>query len=508
MSDKIKITIEDEVFCKLEDVPKEVMNYFRDFYKTRPKNYRFNPAFKLGKWDGYIYRFTADGKTYTKLLPEIVEAIYSLGLKAKLVDKRIVKNIPELTIDENYLNVDRPDVTLGDHQVKAVNALLEANGGVLRAGTGAGKTFICAALCKRYEALGMRCFIIVPTGDLVIQTAQEIKSFGYEVGRINKDYKETNTKHICSTWQSLMNMPELLSMFDVIILDECHTVSGPELQKIITERTNHMPIKIAMTGTLPDNDCDKLALRSLFGEVQYEIPAIDLINLGWLAELRLKTIILEEDFKDRYAAFVAAHPELEADTPYKTFKDEYFPDYASEYAFISKNRRRLSFISALIQSYQFKDVQKMNSLVLVQSVEAGKYISSKIPNSAFIYGKDASKVRKKIYDAFANNDDLTVVTTFKLASTGINIPRIFHVFLVDANKSFTQIIQTIGRGLRRAHDKDGVTAYDISSDLKFASRHRGKRKGFYKDEGFKLDKQIKIDYSKLANTEDFEDGNS
>ena len=65
---------------------------------------------------------------------------------------------------------------------------------------------------------------------------------------------------------------------------------------------------------------------------------------------------------------------------------------------------------------------------------------------------------------FAEHNDVVVVSTFQLASTGLNIKRIFNLFLVDAGKSFIQIIQSIGRGLRKAKDKDRVRVYDVCND--------------------------------------------
>lgn len=498
MTDKVLITIENEVQVKVENLRKVIRKHFVELYRKRPKNYRFNPMFKLKKWDGYIYKFTESGQTYIGLLPEIVETLISVGEKFKLVDKRKKYQFDDIRIDENYLKDLRPDVILGEHQVNCVNSLFANNGGLIRAGTGAGKTFMCAAISRYYLEMGLRVVIIVPTGDLVVQTHAEIASFGLNVGRLNKDYKELDQDIICGTWQSIAKRPELMSTFNVVILDECHTIGGPEIQKIITDFCNHMPVRIGMTGTLPDNECDAITLKSLFGEIQYEVPASELIDKGWLSSLKIKQIILEENMRAKYEAFCATHPELVSDTSYKEFKNGYFPDYTSEYASVAKNKKRLTFISALVQTLQIKnDFERINSLILVRSVDAGQYLAKKIPNAVFIYSKDSGKVRKAIYESFASNDNITAITTFQLASTGLNIPRIYNLFLVDANKSFTQIVQSIGRGLRKAADKNHIMVYDISSDLKFCTQHRNKRKRYYLDEGFPLDKQQKIDYSTI-----------
>ena len=62
---------------------------------------------------------------------------------------------------------------------------------------------------------------------------------------------------------------------------------------------------------------------------------------------------------------------------------------------------------------------------------------------------------------------------------------IFLVFLIlyylEPGKSFVRVIQSIGRGIRKAEDKDFVQVWDITSTCKFAKRHLTKRKNFYKE---------------------------
>jgi hypothetical protein len=46
------------------------------------------------------------------------------------------------------------------------------------------------------------------------------------------------------------------------------------------------------------------------------------------------------------------------------------------------------------------------------------------------------------------------------------------------------VIQSIGRGIRKAEDKDFVNIWDITSSCKFAKRHLTQRKTFYKDANY------------------------
>ena len=46
---------------------------------------------------------------------------------------------------------------------------------------------------------------------------------------------------------------------------------------------------------------------------------------------------------------------------------------------------------------------------------------------------------------------------------GINIPRIFNLVLIEPGKSFVRVIQSIGRGIRKAKDKDHIQIWDINN---------------------------------------------
>jgi superfamily II DNA or RNA helicase len=92
--------------------------------------------------------------------------------------------------------------------------------------------------------------------------------------------------------------------------------------------------------------------------------------------------------------------------------------------------------------------------------------------------------RKEQYDDIATMDDKVIVATYGVAAVGINIPRVFNLVLIEPGKSFVRVIQSIGRGIRKAEDKDFVQIWDITSTCKFAKRHLTKRKQFYKEANY------------------------
>jgi superfamily II DNA or RNA helicase len=131
-----------------------------------------------------------------------------------------------------------------------------------------------------------------------------------------------------------------------------------------------------------------------------------------------------------------------------------------------------------------KIVDSGNTLILVDRVAAGEELVKRLPNSVFIRGKTKLKERKEEYDEVAISDDKIIVATYGVAAVGINIPRIFNLVLLEPGKSFVRVIQSIGRGIRKAEDKDFVQIWDITSSCRFAKRHLTKRKEFYREANY------------------------
>jgi superfamily II DNA or RNA helicase len=104
--------------------------------------------------------------------------------------------------------------------------------------------------------------------------------------------------------------------------------------------------------------------------------------------------------------------------------------------------------------------------------------------------------RQAEYDEVADATDKIIVATYGVAAVGINIPRIFNLVLVEPGKSFVRVIQSIGRGIRKAEDKDHVQIWDITSTCKFAKRHLTKRKQFYKEAKYNFT-QEKLEWMKI-----------
>lgn len=499
MSNSRKCTVKllDEVNCVFIGLHPDHVGALYDKYAAHANNYFFNPKFKLGSWDGKIRYFFKTGKTFIFLLDDILPEVTSLGYKVNIIDERKTPAIDVPNIDENFLadrgvlDDDGNPWIMRDYQVDMVNTLINNEHGVGIAGTGAGKTSITASIALSYElAAGFKTIIIVPDKNLTNQTKSEYARFTLDVGEYSGTNKDINHQHVVSTWQALQNNPTIIQSFDMVIIDECHGLRGKVLQDLLTNYGKNIPFRFGVTGTLPKGESDRFAVRIAVGKVLYTKPAHELIDEGHLAKVHIDIYQHTIDLHEKHEEFLRDYPDQQI--TYTKFRDSYFPDFAAEKAFLQKNADRIEWLRLAIETK--RDQRKGNTLCLVNGVRVGKKLAKLIPGSHFVYGKDDIEVRKQIYELFKKYDDVVVFATVNIAAVGLDIKRIFNLFLIDLGKSFVRVIQAIGRGLRKAHDKDSVYVADITSDLKYSRKHTRERMKYYKEAKYPY-KRYKVDIS-------------
>ena len=463
-----RIVIQNEVHCVINGLRTSDTNNFYEDYGMFAANYFFSPKYKLGSWDGKIRFFSKTGKTLVYLLDEIVPQLVKLGYKVEIEDQRKgpYVNIEPISADIfSHLIRDGEPMSLRYYQVEAVNALLADGKGLIEAATSAGKTWITAALAWALGLHNLRTITIVPSTSLVIQTIADFRKAGLDVGEYTGSAKELDHAHIISTWQAIKNHPHLMGTFQCVIVDEVHQAKSKVLNELLNVHGFDIPYRFGLTGTIPKDNADQMTILSALGNIKYQIPAHELIDGDFISSVNVNLIALHEN-----------HPE------------GYFPDFTSEKMYLQSRIERGAWIAdAIIEK---SELPLGNTFVLVSSVTMGKKLQKMIPNSVFLYGKDAAADRKLVYDLFETNNNMVVIATVHIAGTGLSIDRIFHLFLIDIGKSFTRVIQAIGRSLRKGKDKDHAEVYDICSDLKYSKRHMNMRVVYYKEARYPTKKQL------------------
>ena len=246
-------------------------------------------------------------------------------------------------------------------------------------------------------------------------------------------------------------LAEFLEGVETLIVDEVHQAKAEVLKKLLTQNLKHAPIRWGLTGTVPKEDFEFQAILASLGQVIGKISAKELQDKGVLSNCHVNVVQL-------------------VDT-------QVHKNYQEELKYLVTNKERIKYIGKMINS--IKDTG--NTLVLIDRIASGEKLQEEIPNSVFIKGDVKLVDRKEQYDEIKEATNKILIATYGVASVGINIPRIFNLILIEPGKSFVRVIQSIGRGVRKADDKDFVQIWDITSTCKFAKRHLTQRKKFYKE---------------------------
>ena len=478
-----KLIIKDEVNVKFENLSLDHRKHLSNKFKFEIPYARHLPAVKLGRWDGKVSFFGLGGNTYLALVGEILPILEDAGVYVELEDQRTHHNFEFTLIDEKYLSdIQWPKshpcagqpIVLRDYQVETINKFLGNPQCIQEIATGAGKTIITAALCRLVENYG-RTLTIVPNKSLVTQTEDDFLACNLDVGVYYGDRKELGRQNTIATWQSLNILEkksrddettaflEAIENINTVIVDEVHMAKADVLKRMLTGPFAKCGIRWGLTGTVPKADYEFFGLKCSIGDVANRIAAKELQDKGVLANCNVNILQTQD------------HPE--------------FKNYQEELKWLTTDDTRMSWIAKTIGDI----ASTGNTMILVDRISAGELLEKKIPDSVFISGSTKNVERKEHYDEVSIAQHKVIIATYGVASVGINIPRIFNLVLIEPGKSFVRVIQSIGRGIRKAEDKDHVNIWDITSSCKFAKRHLGQRKKFYKEANYPYNIE-KIDY--------------
>lgn len=480
------------------DIEQEIKDHFT-FYAP---GYKFSPKFKARIWDGKISMFNLQ----TKRLP--------LGLYSRLVDFLDKSNYQyEFIQNERYsCPVEQDDIEyeeikqyideqnyflkgpVDEYQYDAIFQSLKNKRITLKAATGAGKSFIIMGISNYLFDSEKRVCIIVPSVNLVNQMYSDFEEYcsknNFPIERyFHRLYsgqdKFSKKPGMITTWQSLSALKkkdkvqffELLNSFDALIIDEAHGSKSTELVSIC-EGAHDVEYKIGTTGTIDQSKINQLTIEGNLGPVYKVVTTKEMIDSGRSAAVEIKALVLKYPLEEC-----------------KLVKDYKFDD---EKTFVQIHERRNQFLTKLCCStlgttvILFDEVQE-HAKPFYERVKA----MSKRPVYLFV-GEVKAEKREAIRKV-ANVEDCVIVASYQTMSTGLNIPNIRYVILGSSSKSFIRIVQTIGRGVRKAEGKEKVVILDIVDNCKYKAKenyflgHFQERLKIYQIEQFPINiKEIAI----------------
>jgi superfamily II DNA or RNA helicase len=478
-----KLTIQlqnNAMMCVLCDpaIRNELSEYFCFFVP----GYKFMPAYRKRVWDGKIRLYNSmtceiNVGLYHKVKKFAAERGYAIELKPSLY------GVPGSTNKINHQDLVKYFASIGapyemrDYQYEAVTHAIENKRALLLSPTGSGKSFIIYNIMRWYlENNKKNVLIVVPTTGLVEQMYKDFKDYGYDsennchIIYSGKD-KNTDKRIIISTWQSIYKLQkEWFEQFGCIFGDECHLFKAKSLSGLMNKAIN-ANYRFGTTGTLDGTQTHKLVLEGLFGPTKKVTTTKELQESNTLAALEIQMLLIDYSRELRL--------------------ENVNRKYQEELEFIVTYAPRNNFIRNLALT------QRGNTLVLFQFVEKhGKIlydlIKEKSKNCFYVHGGTDISDREAIRGIVEKKDGAIIVASLGTFSTGINIRNLHNIIFASPSKSQVRVLQSIGRGLRKADNGQHTILYDIADDLNFEGqknftlKHSEERMKIYSKEKFDI----------------------
>ena len=368
-----------------------------------------------------------------------------------------------------------PDmVPLYEYQEAAVSAMKRAGCGILQSPCGSGKTQMGIALAAR---IGRKTLWLTHTADLLNQSYDRARQYYPEetLGKITGGRVQIGSHMTFATVQTLskLDLEKYKYEWDVIIVDECHRVSGtPSGMKMFYRVMSRLAAsyKYGLSATVHRSDGLIKSTFAILGDIQYKVPD------EAVAEKTMQVEILRRD-----TGIMTSRSCLDTDGTMV---------YSKLMEYLTGNVVRCKIIlEDLIKN------QNHSNLILSDRLDHLHLLQNMLPeelkkDSAMIDGRMTSKKAKAdriqaIEDMKAGKKHF-LFASFSLAKEGLDIPRLDRLYLATPKKDYAVVTQSIGRIARMCEGKEQPVCYDYVDEIQFCENQYKRRKTSYRKAGCRI----------------------
>jgi len=320
------------------------------------------------------------------------------------------------------------EVPLRDYQERLVSAVLKHDMGVMCAATGAGKTWMAAAIIARRN---VPTIYLVHTLDLLEQTQAQLHDLlKVRIGIWGGGHKDLQPVTVGMV-QTLVEGKEVdAKMFGQVIVDEVHHLAANTFYEV-TEKFL-APIVVGLSATPYRQDKADLMIEAGGGPITARISVSELIDAGYLAR-----------------PHILFHP-VQTQTGY-----DKLPTWMVYRRYIVENEPRNQMIANLAKQglEEGKTV-----LIYVRQTKHAERIVKHLGAVDYVVldGKDDADRRREVFGKLKSGVMRLVVST--LVREGVDIPKL-DVIINAAGGADT--MQIVGRALRKSGDKKYATVHDF-----------------------------------------------
>lgn len=453
-------------YVYFRDVSDDEVQKLSERYSIRSPNYWFSDLYKRKLWDGYIRFFSLAKKT----LP--IGFLKDLQENFK-IDHIFEERNTKIIYDYNFNFKLQPR----DYQNDNVARCLVDKQGLVNLAMSSGKTLIFVILSMILRK--NRVLIITHRKEIYNEILEKFEEYlgKTDIGIITSDVTNLTDEINIAMVQTLSNRLEdkdFKKWFDginVIMVDEAHHLLAGNYIRIMKKSRAFM--RFGFTGTIPEDKLERFKVIQFFGDVISKIGSHELIE----KKLTAKPIINVIKCKS---------------IPVTNYRDSLKHNVVYNF---DKSVKILKLVE------KHKDLK---ILIITDYINHGRILSRSLSmlkyKNAFLYSQIEN--RKNILAKFESGR-ISIIVSTNILDEGVDIKDIGVLILAFPRKSYRQVLQRIGRGMRIAEGKDTVLVYDfLDENDHYLKGHFHKRTKYYKQEQFdwqymELENEDKLDKKRL-----------
>lgn len=361
--------------------------------------------------------------------------------------KKIAKHLEY----KNIISFDKYTLKPNSMQVAFVESLkeLRENGeqrALLISATGTGKTY-ASAFALRAENPHKALFLVhrEQIAKQAIKSYKRVFDNSKSLGLLSGTSKDYDADYLFATMQT-MAKPENLERYDkkdfeIIVIDEVHRAGAVSYQKIM----DYFEPDFWLGMTASPERTDGFDIYELFHH-----------NIAY--EIRLQQA-LEENLLCPFHYFGITDLEIDG----KIFDDNAgIKNFANLIC-----DARVDYVIEKAEYYGFSG-DKVKGLIFCSRQEEARTLSDKFNlrgyQTVFLGGGDSQERREEYIDRLTNDtraDKLDYIFTVDIFNEGVDIPEINQVIMLRPTQSPIVFIQQLGRGLRKAENKEYTVILDF-----------------------------------------------
>ena len=374
---------------------------------------------------------------------------YELNYKLIKEQRKIASAKKISSLEEYKLQPNAMQISF----INNLNKILEKGEkrALLISATGTGKTYASAFALR--ENKPRRALFLVHREQIAKQAIESYKKIFGETktfGLLSGNSKGFEADFLFSTMQ-MMSKEDIFKKFkedefDIIVIDEAHRIGASSYQKII----QYFKPKLLLGMTASPERTDGY---DVYKEFNYNIAC----------EIRLKQA-LEENFLCPFHYFGITDIEFDGKTI----------DENTELSDFSKLTcdERVNYIIKQIEFYGHSGTTT-NGLIFCSSKREALALSDKFNDRGYftvvLTGEDSQEKREEAINRLTSKnieEKIDYIFTVDIFNEGVDIPEINQVIMLRPTESPIVFVQQLGRGLRKAIDKEYVVILDFIGNYK------------------------------------------